>query len=246
MFRDIYSLGPINFPVSQLEQLERNGYLYQEAHDVFRESLISFQSYPEFSSFWNKLDNDNFMLDGGSYRQRKFGVFKYDPSSINPLEYLGNDDFYQEKDTNILNGGIKRKFSGLDEDFASSDVLKKIISYDLSKLPKRYLINILKINIHQIRINSTSSTTGNPTPEGIHQDGHDYVAQHLIAKHNVTGGESTIYDQRKQPLFSKTLSLPLQTIFVKDPKVFHGVSPITPEINSGYRDMLLIDFNIAK
>lgn len=198
----------------------------------------------QFQEFWNFLPTDPFMADGGLYRQRRFGVYHYVPGE--GLSFKGNEKFFQSKDINNLNGGMERSFECIEPEFSRDHILLSLLYWDLFQLPQHIRSKKLKVYIHQIRIVSSHEMVGNPTPEGIHQDGHLYVAQHLINRTNVSGGTSQIYDLEKFPVFSKTLTNPLDTLLVNDPRVFHSVTPIRALNNYGSRDMLLVDFNFLE
>src|SRR5260370_14117947 len=62
-----------------------------------------------------------------------------------------------------------------------------------------------EVRIHQIRIVASTDQPGEPAPEGIHQDGTDYLTFHLVRRHNVVGGQSTIYDLDRKPIQEYTL-----------------------------------------
>lgn len=137
--------------------------------------------------------------------------------------FIGNKGFYQSKDNNMLNGGTLRKFETIEASIINNTFLDLLIKKNLSKIDSyaEWLVHI-----HQIRIICTENEAGNPTPEGIHRDGHQYVAQILIAKNGVCGGVSRIYDNNKALIFSKKLESPLDTILVNDKKSYHDVTQL--------------------
>jgi hypothetical protein len=100
------------------------------------------------------------------------------------------------------------------------------------------------VRVHQIRIVALPGEPGLPAPEGVHQDGTDFLALHLVRRQNVAGAESTIYDPGRRPIATYTMRQPLDSFIIEDPRVLHGVTPVhtadgrTP----GARDMLGIDF----
>ncbi len=196
--------------------------------------------------YWNNLELDKFMTDGGTYRQRRFGRYKFDLMKQELMLIEGENDFYQSKQLNHLNGGIIREFAPVDSEFAKSETLNLIVKYCLSILP----INIseyksLSINTHLFRVICTGSGLSLPTPEGIHRDGHSFVSQHLISKNNIHGGISGIYDNNNSPILHRQLYNSMDTIIIDDTKVKHDVSPVLSmnNYNEGYRDMLIIDYN---
>ena len=96
-----------------------------------------------------------------------------------------------------------------------------------------------------IRIQAKPSEQGNPTPEGKHRDGHNFVAMHLIQRKNVSGGGTTIYNKDEQPLQYVVLRNPLDSVYVEDARVMHSVTPIHSEnnIEPGERDVLLVTYD---
>ena len=126
-------------------------------------------------------------------------------------------------------------------------ILRDLIRFHFNALNVQDKSKPWKVFVHQIRITARDNMKGLPTPEGIHQDGHAYVAQILIDRKNVKGATSTIYDQNRSNLFRHTLTQPFDTILVNDKQVWHGVTPVRQLDSSfpGTRDMLLLDFNPA-
>jgi hypothetical protein len=100
------------------------------------------------------------------------------------------------------------------------------------------------VRIHQIRIVAGPQEPGLPAPEGVHQDGTDFLTLHLVCRSNVAGGETTIYDLRRQPIQRLTLREALDSLIIEDPRVLHGVTPVhsADGENLGIRDMLGVDF----
>jgi hypothetical protein len=100
------------------------------------------------------------------------------------------------------------------------------------------------VRVHQIRVVATPAQPGLPAPEGVHQDGTDFLTLHLVRRHNVAGAESCVYDLARNPVRRFTLRQPLDSMILEDPRVLHGVTPVysadgrTP----GSRDLLGIDF----
>ena len=100
------------------------------------------------------------------------------------------------------------------------------------------------IEVHQFRIEAQEGISGLPTPEGVHQDGVNYVLMVMVQRQNLVNGSTAIYDKHKIKVDEFTLQQPLDLAIVNDEHVFHGVTPIvqlstdTPAI----RDVLVITF----
>jgi hypothetical protein len=85
---------------------------------------------------------------------------------------------------------------------------------------------------------------GQPTPEGLHRDGVDWVLVLLVRRQNVASGETSIHDLARKHLGSFTLAQPLEAALVDDDRVYHGVTAVTPidAAAPAYRDVLVATF----
>ena len=78
----------------------------------------------------------------------------------------------------------------------------------------------------------------------MHRDGVDWVCVVLVKRHNIKSGVTEIYDNVSQSQDAFTLTDPLDTVFLDDERVRHGVTPIEPSKpgTTGYRDVLVLTF----
>ena len=201
-----------------------------------------------FVSEWDTLKLDLHMADSGSYRLRRYGVFEINQASLQ-LTYQSNSTFYQNLETNPLNGGINRKFSELLKSTIENHFLHSLIKLDFKSLPSSITRKNIswRIGVHQIKIKSYPGCPGNPTPEGIHRDDEAFTVQHLIHRHNIAFGENLFYGDSKIPSLDAKIRWLQKDFFDSyyfDKSIWHSVSPIESldGINEGYRDVLLLDF----
>ena len=98
------------------------------------------------------------------------------------------------------------------------------------------------IEVHQFRIEAKVDEAGEPTPEGVHRDGVDYVLVLLVDRQNIASGTTTIHDANGTLLGSFTLTDALDAALVDDARVFHGVTPVTPldPRPPAHRDVLVV------
>ncbi len=209
--------------------------------------LTGFEApWSELAEDWEHLQVDAYMADGGKYRLRRFGRFLFVPAT-RKLTRLPHAKVYQSTYVNHFAGGIHRDFLPLREATFDNRLLRKLIEIDFAcfRVKDEAMLNdSWEVWIHQIRI-ETEATVVQPAPEGIHHDGHDFIAMHLIKRDNVAGGLNKLYDNDKQPIDSVFLEAPLDTIFADDHRVMHGVEGVraaSPGIPAR-RDMLIIDFD---
>lgn len=232
--------------LSRKESLKNKLYLLFKKNELELDIKISPEEKASFQDFWNYLEIDPYMPDGGKYRLRKIGYLRYNMVTNTLTIDDENVPFVQSTKINNFVGGTERVFAPSSKEFLSSPILKWLINYVISYLPiYKEEVEEVKINVHQMRIKASSGLIGLPTPEGIHQDGHKYVSQHLISRSNISGGVSGLYNSDKTPIVHQMLHDFLDTIVVYDEKIMHDVSPIySHESDGGYRDMLIIDYNI--
>ncbi len=194
---------------------------------------------------WEHLEPDPYMADGGLYRFRRYGLFQLSASSGH-LTHIPGRSFYQSTKINPLNGGDHRHFAPLAEDTIENPFLRELILFDLAQLTsKKHIEDDWLIGVHQIRILATNGVQGNPTPEGIHRDDETFTAQHLFARHNISGGVNHFYGSGRKPTRRPKAVWKQESYFDSiyfDRSQWHSVSPIASDKGDGYRDVLLIDF----
>jgi len=183
---------------------------------------------------------------GGKYRQRRYAELKYDLIS-GELTHLGETEFFQSSAYNAVNGG-SRRFTLIEQSFLQSQLLQRILKHFAKRFAAELGVPALELFLHQVRIIAEPGSTGLPTPEGIHKDGVDFSCQVLFGRSNVTGGESTIYNNDKEPLLATTMLDPLDFYCFKDPDIYHSVTPIESADGAvrGTRDILGIEFCVRR
>lgn len=199
-------------------------------------------AWDAFQRSWNNLYLDNYMGDGGTYRLRRYSVFFWD-NKHQQLKLKPHEPHYQSIAYNTLNGGIARHYQPFEPCIIENKCFNDTMMFALDVINKLESGVSWHIEAHQFRILADSKLS-QPTPEGIHCDGRDYIIMMLINRQNVLGGTSTIYDQNKNLLTEITLEHAGETIMVCDNRTMHDVSSIiadNPDI-TGYRDMLVITF----
>lgn len=192
------------------------------------------------------LPQDEFLPNGARYRFRRYGRFYFSPldDELLPLPHV---DYMQTKDINPLVGGIVRKFAPLTPQLVDNAFLHALIRFDFAQFPitAEQQRGAWQVDVHLIRIVAGDEAAGEPTPEGIHRDGAQFVTVHLAELENAEGGVATIYDEDRQPLQSFTLGSIMEAYFVNDERVLHGVTPIRPRVTGqqAVRSILTFDYH---
>ena len=202
---------------------------------------LSLQQWYEFGAAWDHLPKDPYLLDGGEYRYRRYSVFNYQHKQ---LSILPHEPHFQTSYYNTIHGGIKRHLAEWKASCIDNPILKKIIAWINTKILAE-ASQTWRIQAHQFRIVASQQHDGKPTPEGIHQDGADYVFIMLLQRHNIEGGVNYIYDNEKQILAKTTLEKAADCILLDDRSVYHSVSEITAsnQHEVGLRDVLVLTFH---
>ena len=197
------------------------------------ESLNSLR-VDEIGKFFTGLPADPYLE--GNYRFRRFSRFKIVENR--PIQ-LPHSYFFQSKTYNPLLGDVIREYEELEpalialEDFQAS----LMAFFDFCKLCP----TVNEIGVHQIRTTTSFEKIGNPVPEGIHQDGVDWVGILPISRQNISGAETYLYkaQQDEAPIFAKVLN-PGDFLLFNDRQFFHFTSSIQPNsVEGGNRDVLV-------
>jgi hypothetical protein len=172
----------------------------------------------------------------GTFRRRRFSHYRGPAGARQRLAHM---HFLQSAAVNRLAGGISRNFEEIEDGFIALPAIERMLAAFIAAMgfdPAER-----EIGVHQIRICCSPGSPGSPAPEGIHQDGFDYIGLHCIGRSQMQGGTTCIYPARNQPpLFRRDLA-PGEAVYANDRTVFHFAEPIRPTGDGpGYWDLLVI------
>jgi hypothetical protein len=225
------------------DQLRQDGFAFAAAGTM--RGLLDASSLPDWQAFtasWNELAPDTYLASLGRKRRRRHAVFSADARGIHREEHQPH---HQSLTYNTLQGDIERWFEPIQSDGPS---LRRVLGfchcYFGSLAPQ-----VLRwhVEVHQFRIEAHVDEAGEPTPEGVHRDGVDYVLVLLIERTNIESGTTTIHAANGDLLGSFTLTHPFDAALVDDARVFHGVTAVTPvdPTQTAHRDVLVVTFGDA-
>ena len=194
---------------------------------------LQFSASPLVKKSFDYLNIDNFYENK---RFRNFSLIEIDNHDNLCLKIKGHYKFFQSSYYNSYLGEKYRNYSNIDINLLNDISFQNIIKLFIQQIP--YKVNFL--TIHQIRVNTNVNST-NLVPEGIHQDGYNYIGIFIINLFNIIGGDSKIYDNNKNIIFEKKLN-ENQMIFINDRKLFHSVNNISSNDSKsiGYRDIFVL------
>jgi len=233
-------------PAPLQQTLSQHGFAHVEAtamHAVLLEAGLA--DWPAFAESWNDLGVDTYMADGGTYRRRRHAALSITAETIRRKPHQPH---YQSRDYNALNGGLARWFQPVRDEIVAHPAMQAILrtaftlfdgATDPATRPASW-----HVELHQFRIEARPGERGQPTPEGLHRDGVDWVLVLLVNRENVASGETSIHDLQRNKIGSFTLTQPMETALVDDGRVFHGVTAIEPLVIGApaYRDVLVATY----
>jgi hypothetical protein len=224
-------------------EIQRTGFASVDAEQMRALLPQAMSLWNTFAQTWNDLGIDTYMADGGRYRRRRFSAFKV---SADGVARKPHQPHYQSRDYNALNGGIERWFQPITDEVANGDCLRSILRLCFQLFdgltPAASRPASWHAECHQFRIEAREGEHGQPTPEGLHRDGVDWVLVMLVKRENIAEGVTSIHDSDRQLIGRFTLTHPLDSAFVDDSRVYHGVTAVTPVLahQPAYRDVLVV------
>jgi len=219
------------------------GYEFVAAADM-RAALEQTGSLADWSAFaasWNDLATDPYLPETARYRTRRYGVYSAAPNGTIARE--PHQPHFQHHDYNRLFGGIERWFEPITDAIGAGETLRTILSFAVRVFGDRApAVRRWHVEVHQFRIEARLELPGQPTPEGAHRDGVDFVLVLLVNRDNIVSGVTTVYDLTGAPLGAFTLTRPLDATLIDDSRVAHGVTAVTPldPTRPGRRDVLVV------
>ncbi len=205
------------------------------------EKAGSLSDWATLAASWDGMAQDVYMADGGRYRRRRYAVFHAKGGAVTRDAHAPH---YQTVDYNRLNGGVARWFEPMPAHVASGASFQAILAACLSLFGGIARDRVWHIETHQFRIEARMGEAGQPTPEGRHRDGVDFVLVLMINRENIAKGVTTIHAPDGTDLGSFTLEHPFEAALVDDHRVFHGVTAVEPidPARPAFRDVLVVTF----
>jgi hypothetical protein len=110
---------------------------------------------------------------------------------------------------------------------------------------------MLRMNVHQMFIFADVLSGGENAPEGIHQDGADYIVSALVIERaGIVGGETIVYGLDKKTEYLRRTLAEGEGVFQSDKVLWHYVTQIreNPGVppDYGHRSILGFDMDMAE
>lgn len=227
-----------------ISTLTREHFWFSKGSDSFNSwSFFDAVSWSEFTRTWDDLLLDEYMRDGGTYRYRRYSQMNLDADD-HTLTLLPHSPYEQSELINKLNGGFQRYFEPIEATFLDNPFFRSLMIWMGRCYAEVSGHRIWNIKLHPYRIVATQGA-GEPSPEGLHRDGVDYICSLMVRRVNVRGGETVVTDAYEKEIGRLTLEAPGDIVIGDDNVTKHGVSPIeivNPKKSVAYRDVLVIAF----
>lgn len=209
---------------------------------------------------WDDLPADQYLRDGGKYRERRHASFVIaaqagftDENAKNDLkntvQIVPHRAHWQSTDYNALHGGIERWFEPVSAEALGNPAWPRLLAWLGQVASSIKGQQDWYAEAHQFRILTHSGIggIGRPTPEGAHRDGVDLVAVFLLGRQQIKGGETRVFDARGSHGERFTLAEPWSVLLLDDSRVIHESTPIQPAdgFDSGWRDTLVVTLRVG-
>lgn len=191
-----------------------------------------------WAGYWADLPPDPHLRDGGRYRRRRHACFVVEAGRASAVSHRAH---WQPVEYNALHGGYERWFEPMAPALAADADWTALLTAlagvaDLLQPQPRWFVEA-----HLFRID-TEGGIGRPTPEGAHRDGVDLVVVMLMARHQVKGGETRVFDASGPQGLRFTLTEPGSALLLDDTRMIHESTPIQPldPAAPAWRDTLVL------
>ena len=230
--------NPIYTPRAQAaEALRTQGYALLSPQDVAALAGVSRDALDALAPSWNALEPDQYLKDGGRYRRRRHSCFVQEGDRLTQTTHRAH---WQPLEYNALHGGMHRLFEPVMPATVAQPAWPALITA-IGQVcsTARNTDDRWYVEAHQFRID-TADGIGRPTPEGAHRDGVDFVAVILVARDQVKGGETRVFEADGPNGKRFTMTEPWTLLLLDDATVIHESTPIQPLHVYGHRDTLVL------
>jgi hypothetical protein len=225
------------------DRIRTDGYLFLDGHtlETMLDATGSLADWPAFAASWDALELDQYLGDRGRFRRRRYAVYAVTDDAIVRQPHQPH---HQAVEYNTLFGGMERWFEPIAAAAGDGFTMRCVLAFCRSVFGSLEPARRWHVEVHQFRIEARPGETGQPTPEGVHHDGVDFVLVLLVARCNIVSGTTTVYGENGRELGSFTLTDAFDAALIDDRRVAHGVTPVTPldPARPAYRDVLVVTF----
>ena len=189
-------------------RIAREGFAFVPGSELRRlMGLADVPGWDAFAASWNDLALDTHLPDGHRYRRRRHATVSA-RAGEHAFRVEPHAPHYQGVEYNRLVGGIERWFEPVLPGTLATATFGRVMAFCLELFGGMRPGTDWHVEVHQFRIEARTGAAGQPTPEGVHRDGVDYVLVMLVDRVNIESGTTTVHDLDGRLLGSFTLAAP--------------------------------------
>ena len=182
-------------------------------------------------------DSFNRLVKDPYYKNERYK--RYSLIDVFLFKSIGNAVFMQNNRYNSFLGNVARQYHNIEDSLLRDNSFRSLINNFINQIDKTG-DNCKYLYVHQIRVVSDPEKNINPIPEGIHQDGYQYICICCVNQHQIHCPDNEIIDYNKS-IIHKVKLKPNNAILLNDKKFFHNVTCIKSNSNKkGYRDIFVL------
>jgi hypothetical protein len=223
-------------PAELADRLRVDGYAVLDPAALRALLPASAEELDALLPFWERLPPDAHLKDGGRYRRRRHACCTIDGEEITPVPHRAH---WQPVEYNALHGGTERWFEPIEPAMLALPVWPRLLGLLARCADSLHGARRWHVEVHPFRIDTTDGI-GRPTPEGAHRDGVDLVAVLLVARHQIRGGETRVFEADGPRGLRFTMQQPWTLLLLDDRRVIHESTPIQPDRDDAHRDTLVL------
>ena len=203
---------------------------------------ISAEGVETLKSSFNNLPHTDHK--DGQYRLRRYSAIEIRTEFWNAAQELvvhklAHKDFTQSSEYNKHQGDLARTFEEIEDETLQSAGFK-----EMCLLFKNHnnLSDGQELEIHQLRVKVLNNEPTPVAPEGVHQDGYNYIGMIGINRTNITGGELLAYKNKEEEPFIRYELGDGEMLMLKDDILWHNATNIEKkdESKAAYGDWFVI------
>ncbi|WP_375136149.1 2OG-Fe dioxygenase family protein [Photobacterium damselae] len=153
---------------------------------------------------------------------------------------LAHHNFCQSSEINRAAGDIERHFAPMSDELIKTPEFQHLLSSFAYYIDVDLTHRI--IDVHQIRVTCNDHTTSSAAPEGIHQDGFEFVGIYCVQRKNICGGFTQLFTSPvDQHPHLNTVLEESQFIIINDRHFYHFISETLASTHGeqGVRDVFV-------
>ena len=184
--------------------------------------IVAFQTpqgvADELQPYFDNLDMDIYI--DSKHRFRSYARFQFENDKIVRLPH---SKFVQSSDVNRVLGDVERDFPKMEQRLVETEQFQRLLKSFIERTgsDKDHAV----VDVHQLRVTCDSDATSSPAPEGIHQDGFNFVGIFCVRRKNISGGATQIFkSQVEQHPHLNTILEENQFVILNDSRYFHHIS----------------------